>query len=140
MFVSSHEPLILTLNPFASLFPMVRRRKLTMNKVVAVSFLTLLSFDTVRMLTCLACKKVVEDNSCLHNERSCKSGGFDFCYSRVIAKGTNIENVDRGCTKVCRILKKSKINFEEHMICCVRDYCNIHNFWTDKLFSKKQMD
>ncbi|XP_062817482.1 three-finger toxin W-V-like [Anolis carolinensis] len=100
-----------------------------MNEVLTIAFFSLIYLHTGGALSCWVCKFVAKDDRCKHPEKLCESRGFDFCYNRLITKGKTIVKVDRGCTSVCRNTKKSQEDFEEIMVCCVKDYCNFHNFW-----------
>ncbi|KAJ7305068.1 hypothetical protein JRQ81_010875 [Phrynocephalus forsythii] len=83
-------------------------------------------------IICFLCKNVAEDNTCVHSENTCDSGLWQFCYTRLISKGKVMIGVDRGCSAVCRVLKKEKEDFEEKMVCCAQNLCNYHNFWTNQ--------
>ncbi|CAI5795563.1 Hypothetical predicted protein [Podarcis lilfordi] len=82
-------------------------------------------------ITCIECKHVAEDNSCMVPETQCSSPSQNICFTRLTTQDGVSPIVDRGCTHLCHSIKRPRENYQETMRCCMRDLCNTHSFWTN---------
>ncbi|XP_053223349.1 toxin 3FTx-Lei1-like [Podarcis raffonei] len=102
-----------------------------MNKALEMGILAWLCFNTAGAITCIECKRVAEDNSCMVPETQCSSPWQNICFTRLTTQDGVSPIVDRGCTHLCHSIKRPRENYQETMRCCMRDLCNTHSFWTN---------